>query len=344
MANPKAVVKQAEEADLALDQLLLGNEAPGEKPGETAAEASSVEEGQPIPVETPGNEEIPAIELAAAESAAPAPVTVDVDQLQRQLDYEKHRNDSLQGRLDSQLRPLNDTVRDLRSHISDLESRLEKRETDTKNAVPAHLRHLSPGELENLDKDSVELQSRVARGVVEDALSTSERDSTERLQQVDQRIVALEAQKQAQTTSDFWGKVEKVVPGANTVNDSDPRWGTFLDTVDPLSGRSRREIGEVALSIGDVKRVAYLMQDFNKDVAGVAPAAPGPAPVVRRPEPVRATPAAPAATAAPVIRHSQIRRFYDDLARGKFRGKEEQADRLEAAIINAVEDGRVLDS
>jgi len=33
--------------------------------------------------------------------------------LQRQLDYERQRNDSLQGRIDSQLRPLTQQVREL---------------------------------------------------------------------------------------------------------------------------------------------------------------------------------------------------------------------------------------
>ncbi len=54
------------------------------------------------------------IEAAAGKKEEASP---DVEALQRQLLYEKQRNDSLQGRVDSQLRPLTQTVRDLQQKL-----------------------------------------------------------------------------------------------------------------------------------------------------------------------------------------------------------------------------------
>jgi hypothetical protein len=136
----------------------------------------------------------------------------------------------------------------------------------------------------------------------------------------------------------FWGAVEGQVPGARTLNETDSRWAEFLTRADPLSGRTNREIGEAAIAMGDVRRVVTLLEDFKRG-RGERPA---PAPQVRS-EVVRAEAPVPAGPQKkPVIRESQINKFYVDWARGKFRGKEKEAESISAAIEAAVSEGRVI--
>ena len=68
-----------------------------------------------------GEEEISVLGQLLADEAKAAPdkkATPDVEALQRQLEYEIQRNASLQGRVDSQLRPLNATVRELQQQLN----------------------------------------------------------------------------------------------------------------------------------------------------------------------------------------------------------------------------------
>ena len=336
---PKAVDEQDARSDELLGLLETESAAPG---GPEAGDP-----GSPAPVSTPNtpSDAAPAGGVPPADTPAGEPVVEDAAALKRQLEYEKHRNDSLQGRLESQLRPLNDMVRELRGQITTLETKLAQSEAQSRSAVPAYMRHLKPDEVEALGREAVDAQSRIARGVAEDVVQTREGEIADRQKDVDARIAALEEQRQAQSMSSFWDRVEAQVPGARKIDETDPRWGTFLDTPDPLSGRLRREIGGAAVNAGDVRRVADLVQEFKGWVGEGVPARPA-APVVARPEAVRAAPApvSPAAqSSATVIRHSQIKRFYDDWTRGKFGADDKRALQIEAAIMKAVDEGRVID-
>jgi len=339
MAVPKAVEQQEAEAEQAVkDYMESQGETeklavdPQDKPDAQASET-------PKPVATAVPDEI----LPPAGDAAG-----ELAQLKQQLAYEKHRNDSLQGRLDSQLRPLNDTVRDLKTQLAAMETKVAQKAKE--DLGPAHLRHVRPEEVETLGKDVVDVQSRIARGEAEAAVQSGEVGAMARHEELKKRLEQLEQGRQETAANVFWGKVEKLVPGAANINSSDPRWGEFLNTADPLSGRMRREIGEVAISLEDVRRVVDLLNDFKEAVGEKVnpPVSGSPAPVAGsvRPEVVRAgaTPAtrSPAAGNKAVIKESHIKKFYDDWARGKFGGREAEAQKIADAIEAAVDEGRVI--
>ena len=58
--------------------------------------------------------------------------------------------------------------------------------------------------------------------------------------------------------------------------------------------------------------------------------------------PKAAASAAPTATDnKPVITQAQIKAFYDDVARGLYRGRQQEAQQIEAKINAAIAEGRV---
>jgi hypothetical protein len=344
MAIPKAVEQQAADAEQAVTDYLTGQ---GSGAGDTSVATPEAQ------VETPkaqASESKPAVVVPDAVLPPVEAAGTEIAQLKKQLDYEKHRNDSLQGRLDSQLRPLNDTVRDLKAQLTAMEAKVAQKAKEDQG--PAHLRHVKPEEVETLGKDVVDVQSRIARGEAEAVVQNSESEAAVRFEDLKKRLEHIEQGRQETDATAYWAKVEALVPGASAINTSDSRWGDFLNTVDPLSGRMRREIGEVAISIGDVRRVADLMNDFKEAVGErtVVPAAavtPPPAASGVRPEVVRAGPASQvpgrvAPAAKTVIRESHIQKFYDDWARGKFNGREAEAQKIADAIEAAVDEGRVV--
>lgn len=325
MAIPDAVRKQDEDSEKAVNEFLQSQG--------TQTAAPDLQSEQTPPSNTPPANTETVTQSAGVDSA---------DELKKQLAYEKHRNDSLQGRLESQLRPLNDLVRELRTKVAFLEGRASTAPSKpAEPAGPSYLRHLKPEEVENIGKDVVDVQSRIARGEAEAVVEGLGADIEERRRATEARLAALEQERQESMGRDLWAKVEQHFPGATQIND-DPRWADFLDSNDPFSGRVRREFGEVAVRQGDIGRIVGLMKEFKASLG--EPVVP---PTVK-PDVVKAASSAAPGTARsvgspkPMIRESQIKKFYDDWTRGKFRGKDDEARKIEASITAAVEDGRVI--
>lgn len=315
MTVPAAVERQAEEAEQAFAEF--------EKELGLESAAPAPEAGEPTP--TP-----PA--AAPAPSAPPANPPAEGDRLtalERQLEYERHRNDSLQGRLDSQLRAANQELKQLREQLS---------RAPAGPVVPPAKRHLKPEELANLDENAVDLQSRVARGVAEETAESVRQELERKNAELAERLAALEQSRQAEAVDTLWDAVEKIAPGAKAINESDPGWFRFLDGVDDISGRLRRDIGAAAATVGDVKRLASLIEEYRA-ASGVQAPRPAVASQVRPPV---APAAAPAAPKKPVFKESQVKRFYDNWNRGAYKGKEKEAEELERQIDAAAQEGRII--
>lgn len=321
MSTPNAVAQQDKESDEALEALQAGAH---EDPTDFGQEPAP-EEKKDTPAEQP---------TAASDANA------ELERIRKELEAERHRNDSLQGRLDSQLRPMNDLVRELRGQIADLQTKVTK--VATEPPKPAPTRHLRPEEVEGAGKEAIDLQSRVAQGVAEDAVAPIISDVASKHAEVMQRLAQLEAEKAGRQAGDLWDSVEKLVPGAKKLNAGDAGWFRFLDTVDPIVGRSRRELGEAAMSVGDVRRLGMLVQEYQ-EASGTGK--PAPAAGVK-PEVVRTEPAAPAAASGSrerktTIRESDIKKFYTDWANGRYSGREAEAKRIDRAIDAALSEGRI---
>lgn len=201
---------------------------------------------------------------------------------------------------------------------------------------PAYRKYLKDPEVEEFGEEVLEMQSRMAKGVAEEAARVVSIPLM-------RRIEALESSQQHSSGKSFWASVEQHYPGAEGLNDSgDPLWLAFLDQRDPLSGMTYRDIGESAIASGDVGRVVSLMQLYsgNSSAAVETPDTNGKAPVATppvKPKRTKGTPAPKSKPEAPLLRESEIKQFYDDVNRGKYRGREAEMKAKEDAIDRATD-------
>lgn len=139
-----------------------------------------------------------------------------------------------------------------------------------------------------------------------------------------------------------------------------PRFNAWLALRDPLSGVIRKQLLNGAMQAADAARVVNIFQGFLTEDAAFRPAAPAtpqptpapgqPAPGQRQPAvsletiaaPGRASgaPGSPAATAKPTYTNRDMDRFYDDVRRGKFAGRDAEKMAIESDMHAAQFDGR----
>lgn len=269
----------------------------------------------------------------------------DVETLQKQLEYEKQRNDSLQGRVDSQLKPLTQTVRDLQQQLA--RSREPEKKVDIPAAVTVQdiIKELTPEEREAVGEKQLAILARLiekpTQAVVE-RVREELRQSFE--QEFGSRVAALESQLTARAGEDLWDKVDALSPGAKAANDGeDPRWVEFLGRPDPISGRLRHHLGNAAVDAGDVGRLALLHNEFLKSIGREPDKAKSQddSGMNLRPEGSRAEPGV-SGSDKPRVRQDEIDAFYADLAKGKYEGKPELVDKMESVIMAAIQEGRVV--
>ena len=281
----------------------------------------------------------------AEKGGAKKEVAPDLDALQRQLDYEKQRNDSLQGRVDSQLKPLTQTVRELRDQLNTAQpGTVEPAPKEV--TVQDLLAELTPEEREAVGEKQLAVLARLVEKPTQTAIDKVRRELQASF---DARLQMVEGQIRGQTGQDLWAKVEELSPGALGHNNSDdPRWVDYLNQIDPISGRSRKELGNAAVDAGDVARLALLHDEFlkasgqdKKEAGEVAAGKANDLSRELRPEGSQVEPTGEASD-KPTIKGSEVEKFYKDLADGKYTGRPEVANKMETLITSALQDGRVL--
>jgi len=276
--------------------------------------------------------------------------------LQRQLDYERQRNDSLQGRIDSQLRPLTQQVRELSQR------REAGAPAPVKTEVPAVkpvsvtvqdlLGELTPADRELVGEKQLAIMARLiekpTQAMVDKVRAELQVSFDAELQTRDARLQQVEGQAAGQTGREMWGRVDQLSPGARAHNDSDdPQWVEYLNQPDPVSGRLRKDLGNAAVDAGDVSRLALLHDDFLKLTGQVKKKEDKLAGeedglnTELRPDGSRAEPPVGSGE-KPIIKGAEVTQFYKELSAGKYEKKPELREKMEALITEAIQDGRVV--
>jgi hypothetical protein len=203
---------------------------------------------------------------------------------------------------------------------------------------------LSEDELAQFGESGIGVLEKLARAITTKEIERASIGVEQKLEDMRRRVESAEASAEGTGT---WDHVEEINPGSKAINASDSGWFTFLTTVDPISGREYRELGESAANLGDYQRLSMLIDTYRTS-ANIAKPAPSVKPPQTRTTPNndgnRQTPKADAI----VYTQDEIRDFYMARALGKtytFRGVSQnvkQMDALEAAIDTAMEEGRIL--
>jgi len=342
MALPDAVrqaEKEADEAAAAYDQAIE----------EDTDRASALDS---IGVDTPAEQPEPPAETA--DETPEGTVTVDVGGKEardggKDAAYWEQKYRTLYGKYNAEVPRLTEDIGYLKGQVEALKAHRQQPETSDHESVATkaggYRKYLKDSEISEYDESALDLQARLAQGVSED---TAVRIIAPLLA----RIEALEGSVTQERGQSFWDRVESRYPGANDINDNDPEWVEFLESVDELTGRTYQEIGEEAIAAGDVNRVVRLFNLYAPLDAASSPQAaqaasevvdeaqvPGP-PVKPSKSRGGTVPTKPAEK--PLFRESEVAQFYSDVAMGKYKGNQKLREVREAAIEEAAAEGRIV--
>lgn len=326
MSVPKQAIKQLEEVEKALDAIQEEG-----VPKEEAVEDTYPSEAVEVANEVHNDQELSEQQGLSSE-ANPA-----MESLQKELELERQRTASLKGRIDSQLRQTNKENKELKTQISEMMKKFDDLEQASKE--PGFKRNLTPEEIDNVGEDVLELQDRVIKGTIEEEL---EKGSIKELvsKLVDQSMEARQdLLKPTVDKSWFWSNVNNFYPNAKQINDNDAGWFAFLERYDSVSGLQYREIGNKAIESGDIPGLVDLFKKY-KPIVVQQEVAPTPTPSVK---PENTASAIPTETAPePVFTQAEVKQFFSDKARGKFKGTHKDYKELEEQIMEAAQAGRII--
>jgi hypothetical protein len=116
------------------------------------------------------------------------------------------------------------------------------------------------------------------------------------------------------------------------------RWLRWLEQIDPVYGVPRQAALDAAFNRLDAKRVVAIFKQFKAETRSVAPS------LESQVQPssggAAAAPTAPAPR--PMLSSKFVTTFFNDVAKGRYRGREQEAQRLEAEIDLAAAEGRIV--
>lgn len=327
---PAHVQRQLEEAN-AIEAQLAQEAAPPASAGTIVPAAHTLESGTVVDsTGQPRAAAEPAAEPETPPVAAPAPAPVPPEE-----DF-KHKYKTIQGMYNSHVPKLQAQVKELSAQLEQMKVSLEKPAAPQKPAV-------DPKDAETFGADLVDMVLRVTESRFSPLAATIDK----RLSELESKVTGA-AQVSSQTADQvFFATLARIAPDWELIN-ADSRFLDWLEETDPVYGEPRQMALDRARQLLDAQRAA------NVFLAWKALVAPPPAPPVLAPPPRPSLEAqvAPRAVASqapapavdplgPVITSAQISRFYDDVARGRYRGREQEAAAFEAQINQAVSTGRV---
>jgi len=319
-------------------------------PDQVPAEANPPEPaaGEPAGAASPDQPQTP-----VQDQVAPAPSGDTPSSSERGQDINwEHRFNSMKGRHDK----AQDSIKQMAEQINNLQNVLA-----TVNSAPAPTRNselqfnnlLSPEEVSEYGEEFLGVVGKKAQEATT-PLVHELRQEIDALKQQVGRVGGSIAQNARETmfaqldgTNMPWREINK-----------DPRFLQWLALPDTYSGVIRHNLLKAAWERNDTPRAAAFFQGFLAEEAAIDPSrgqpneyqAPeytngrtnGKVPLESFAAPGRAKSAAGSIPAEkPQISRSQITNFYAQCAAGKYRGNEQERNRLERMIFEAQTDGRI---
>lgn len=339
MAIPAQVRKQSE-AVQELYKQLNGDAAPaGEAP--TDGEAVGSEDMDP-----PADENV---DETAAQAPADEHTTGASDTEDENSETYAQRWRSLQG-------SYNATVR----QKSELEQRVQQMEqllatlSQSQSSAPAQtekeaepVRYVTEQEASEYG-ESIDVMRKVSR---EELVPVAQRLAQIEglLQQMQATVVpqvqAVSQRQQMSAEQQFWSDLTNYVPNWREVNDNDG-FQSWLLEIDPLTGVNRQTYLEDAQRSLDAHRVSAFFRTWLESTgqASVAQSNPKPAAELEKQvAPGRSRGAGSATSKQPkTYTPDDIKKFFDDVRSGKYKGREQERDRIERDIFSAQREGRIV--
>ena len=144
----------------------------------------------------------------------------------------------------------------------------------------------------------------------------------------------------------FWAELSAAVPDFRQINDN-REFQSWLLEVDPLTGLTRQTYLEDAQRNNDSRRVASIFATW-RNLTGHTVAHPNRAAPVSEldklvsPGRGRSSGSAPTGNSPKAYSPQEIAKFFDDVRKGVYRGREAERDQIERDIFAAARDKRVV--
>ena len=192
-------------------------------------------------------------------------------------------------------------------------------------------RYVTDEDVANYGDDYIEVHRRITLDTVRD-LKTELATLKAQLERTGEQV----------GTVSFETKLAQAVPDFETIN-ANPEWVAWLNEVDPILRGPRRMVAQAAYARGDVEAVkAYV--DLWKQLHAQPAAEPKSdrqQELRRQVQPSRTTASAPA-NSAKLYSMAQATEVFDKMQRLVAQGRIEEANRLDAEISAAYNEGRVI--
>lgn len=287
---------------------------------------------QPV-VEQPADEQ-PVVEQAVVQ---PQPIEEDWAQ--------KYR--TLQGMFNSQVPALNKQNKELQARVQQMEQLLasvSQSQASPQSQPQSAQKFVTEDDVSEYG-ESIDMMRRVAKEEII-PLVAHMRELENALRNMSTVVPKIEAVQhhQAMTAEEqFWARLGNAVPNWPEV-DNDPGFHQWLLEADPLTGMQRQAHLEDARRNLDVNRVAafFNVWSSNRVVQQPTGGRPPVSELEKQVAPSKSrTTGAPTQNNAKQYSASDIAKFYEDVRKGMYKGKEAERDRIERDIFSAQREGRI---
>ena len=335
MALPAQVRKQSEAVNKLYEELNTDTEQQGQE-----AEAGQESEGG---LDT-------ARQADSVEEQAPAPKAKEQPEGDKTEKTLEQKYKTLQGMYNAEVPRLHAEKRELTNRVQQLEQLIA-----SMNAAPAQQQApmeklITEQDMEDYG-DSIEVMRRVFRE--EMSSKDTEINELKRLVRQMQGTVVPQVHQLSQSYAvsneqRFWADLQTAVPDWQDINGSQ-EFQAWLLEVDPLTGIPRQTYLDDAQRNMDARRVANFFTAW-KGMTGSSnartPTAAQPASELERqvaPGKGRSGGAKPQGEAK-TYTSEDIKKFFSDVQKGRYRGKEAERDRIERDIFAAQREGRIVNA
>lgn len=283
----------------------------------------------PPPPSPPAPPEPPIVPQPTPQPPAPAPATPPQD-------YE-HKYKVLQGMFSqqkTQLQQMSERLQELTAQLTRLQA-----QPPAPASTPAPEPTANPKDVNAFGEDMMEMVYRVTS----ETLARAGQQIETRLAQIEaglaqvQQSVQGATQTVAKTSEDlFFERLSKLAPEWAAINE-DPAFLAWLAEIDPLYGVARQAALNDAYGKGDAQRAANVVKTYLSTLA--PPPAPTP-PVSPTPR-TAGTPPPAGQQPKPIVLQAEVTRFYDDVKRGLYRGRDAERQQREDHYNAALAEGRI---
>lgn len=297
----------------------------------------------PAPVEPPPATPEPPKPVEPAPLPPPAPPASPP-----QVDWEQ-RYRSLEGKYKAEVPRLHAQVKELTDKVSALAAAPKTTPAPTPTPAAPAAKQITAKDTENFGEDLIDM----VRRQVFDSVGHQITALTDEIKSVRTENEQLKAQLSGVTQNQgataheiLLSKLTAAMPDWETIN-ANPAFLDWLDGTDPLSGLTRQQYIDNAMSVSDVPRIVAVFNAWKATQAPAPTPTPAPAPaqsdVQRQVEPGKSknVPTGDTQLQGKIWTHAEIDDFYNRVRAGHYAGKADEAKRIEADIDLAVSEGRV---